>query len=319
LEAAGKKVWLGGNIGVPMLDLLPQIQRDDWVVLELSSFQLIDAERSPKIAVCLMIAPEHLDWHRNLDEYVAAKGNIFSHQGPDDMAVYNPHNEYSKKLSSLSKGQRVPYLESPGAEVRGGRVVIGEHVICTVDEVGLIGPHNLENACAAVTATWEAVGHDPAPVARAVKAFTGLPHRLELIREVDGVRYVNDSFAANPVAAVAALRSFAEPKVVILGGMDRGLDLSELAGAVAKANVRQAVLVGQTAERLKKDLNEAGFEEVERVSGGMSEMVDAARAAAKPGDVVLLSPGCPSFDMFRNFQDRGEQFKAAVAGLEVRT
>lgn len=318
LESAGKRAWLGGNIGVPVLDLLPKIQPSDWVVMEMSSFQLMDSERSPHIAVCLMIAPEHLDWHRSLEEYVAAKGNIFAHQVPGDMAVYHAHNKYASKLAHLSTGRRVPYLEAPGAEVRGGRVVVGDVEICLVDEVGLIGPHNLENVCAAVTATWDVVQRNPAPVRKAVNAFSGLPHRLEPVREVGAVKYVNDSFAANPVAAVAALHSFQEPKVVVLGGMDRGLDLSELAGAVAEADVRRALLVGEAAGKLENALRSAGFAGYEHVFGGMPEIVDRARAAAQPGDVVLLSPGCPSFDMFRNFQDRGEQFKAAVAGLEAK-
>jgi UDP-N-acetylmuramoylalanine--D-glutamate ligase len=317
LEAGGKTVWLGGNIGVPVLDLLPQVKSKDWVVVEMSSFQLMDLERSPHIGVCLMIAPEHLDWHRSLEEYVAAKGNIFSHQRPDDVAVYNPLNQYSDQLSGLSKGRRVPYLKAPGAEIRDGKIAIGEVEICDVDEVGLIGPHNLENVCAAVTATWEVVGHDAPLVREAVKAFRGLPHRLELVRELDGVRYVNDSFAANPVAAEAALRSFGDPKVVILGGMDRGLGLSSLAATVRNSYVRRAILVGETAARMEQALHEVGFEEVQTVRGGMEKIVEAARAAAHQGDVVLLSPGCPSFDMFRNFADRGDQFRTAVAKQEV--
>jgi UDP-N-acetylmuramoylalanine--D-glutamate ligase len=150
-------------------------------------------------------------------------------------------------------------------------------------------------------------------------AFTGLPHRLEMVRELGGVRFVNDSFAANPVAAEAALSSFADPKVVILGGLDRGLDLADLARVVTKSRVRQALLVGEAAGRLEQALRAAGFSNCRRVAGGMVQMVETARRSAAPGDVVLLSPGCPSFDMFRNFEDRGEQFKVAVAGLEVRT
>jgi len=317
LEAAGKRAWLGGNIGTPVLDLLPQIKPDDLVVVELSSFQLIDMTASPQVAVCLGIVPEHLDWHRDLDEYVEAKGNIFRFQQEGDVAVFHGLNKLAAKIAKLSAGQQLPYLVPPGAIVERGRVMIGETTICNAADVGLIGPHNLENVSAAVTATWELVDRQVEPVRRAVMEFKGLPHRLELVREVDGVRYINDSFAANPVAVVAALRSFDAPKVVILGGMDRGLDFGELVRAVVSTKVREVLLMGQTADRLAQSLRAAGFNQQRRVRG-MTEAVDQARAAAQPGDVVLLSPGCPSFDMFRNFEDRGEQFKAVVAGMEVR-
>jgi UDP-N-acetylmuramoylalanine--D-glutamate ligase len=318
LEAGGQRVWLGGNIGVPVLDLLPKVEAEDMVVVEMSSFQLIDMEQSPGIAVCLLIVPEHQDWHQDMDEYVGAKGNIFAQQRAGDLAVYDARNEFAVKLARLSAGRQVPYLKAPGAEVEGGKIIIGGVEICEVSEVGLLGPHNLENVCAAITATWDLVGADPAPVRQVVKSFRGLPHRLELVREVDGVRYINDSFAANPVAAIAALRSFDEPKVLILGGLDRGLDMSALAAAVAGSKVRQVVLVGESAQRIGECLQQAGFEDCNIVRGEMDLIVDKARSAARPGDVVLLSPGCPSFDSFKNFEDRGEQFKAAVAGLGVR-
>jgi UDP-N-acetylmuramoylalanine--D-glutamate ligase len=234
LGEAGWRTHLGGNIGVPPLDFLSKVRASHLVVLELSSFQLIDLELSPHIAVCLTIAGEHLDWHRGMNEYVAAKGNIFWHQEPDDVAVYNAHNEYATQIAKLSVGKKIPYLEPPGAVVKDGKLVMDDLEICTIDEVGLIGPHNLENVCAAVTTTWELVNRNPDPIRRAVKAFTGLPHRLEPIRELRRVKFVNDSFSANPIAAMAAIKSFPEPKILILGGMDRGLDFGPLVRAVAE-------------------------------------------------------------------------------------
>jgi UDP-N-acetylmuramoylalanine--D-glutamate ligase len=209
----------------------------------------------------------------------------------------------------------VPYLEAPGARVERGRIVMGETDICGADEVGLIGPHNLENVCAAITATWELVGHNPEPVRQAVRAFTGLEHRLEVVREVDGVRYVDDSFATTPETAMAALASFAAPKVMILGGSEKYSHYEELGRAVAAANVRHAVLIGDMAPKLQAALGAAGFTDITLGTERMADMVEAARRAARKGDVVLLSPACASFGLFKNYKDRGDQFKAAVRAL----
>jgi len=315
LGEAGWRTHLGGNIGKPPLDFLSNVRASHLVVLELSSFQLMDLAVSPHIAVALTIVPEHLDWHRSMHEYVAAKGNLFWHQQADDVAVYNAHNHYATEIAQLSAGEKLPYLEKPGAVIADGQIMMDGVAICAVDEVGLIGPHNLENICAAVTATWELVKRNPDTVARAVKGFTGLPHRLEEVREVGRVRYINDSFSANPIATEAAVKSFMEPKVLILGGMDRGLELAQLAKAVAGGGVKQVVLVGQNTQRLAAAFNAIGFDRYTLGGSSMPEIVAQARRLAAPGDVVLLSPASPSFDMFRNFADRGEQFDAAVRAL----
>jgi UDP-N-acetylmuramoylalanine--D-glutamate ligase len=315
LGEAGKRTWLGGNIGVAPLDFLAKVRAHHLVVLELSSFQLMDLAVSPHIAVCLMIVPEHMDWHRSMREYVAAKGNIFWHQRPGDVAVYDAHNDFSSQIAQLSPGEHLPYLEAPGARVEKGRIVVGEVDICGVNEVGLIGPHNLENICAAITATWELVEHDPAPVRRAVMAFTGLEHRLELVRQLGGVRYYNDSFATTPETAMAALASFDAPKVIILGGSEKNSQYEELAKAVKADDVRAAVLVGDTAPKLKVALDKVGFTNYILGPQTMTEMVSSARTVAQSGDVVLLSPACASFGLFRNYKDRGDQFKAAVQAL----
>ncbi len=316
LEEAGKRVWLGGNIGRSPLDFLDKIKPTDLVVLELSSFQLMDLDVSPHVAVCLMVVSEHMDWHSSVREYLAAKGNIFWHQQPGDVAIFNPDNDFSAQIAMLSRGRRVPYMEAPGAEVVDGQIMIAGRLICAVDEVGLPGPHNLENVCAAVTAAHEIIGENVGAMKRAVQKFKGLEHRLELAGTIDGVDYYDDSFSTTPETAIAAIRSFAQPKVLILGGSDKHSDYRQLGKVVAAANVREAILIGRMAENLAAALAEAGFTKVRPGGGTMAEIVQSARESARPGDVVILSPACASFDMFKNYSDRGAQFKAEVSKLE---
>jgi UDP-N-acetylmuramoylalanine--D-glutamate ligase len=315
LGEAAWRTWLGGNIGISPLDFLSKVRANHIVVLELSSFQLMDLDVSPHIAVALMITPEHLDWHRNAREYISAKGNIFWHQRPDDMAIYNAGNDYSTQIAQLSPGTKRPYMAAPGARVEGDQIVIEDTVICRTDEVALVGAHNLENVCAAATATWDLVAQNPAPIARATKAFTGLEHRLELVREVKGVRYYDDSISTVPDTAIAAIKAFPEPKIVILGGSDKKSDFTALGPAVARGNVRYAVLVGEMAPAIKAALEAAGVRKIVIGPQRMTDLVSTIQSLAEPGDVVLLSPACPSYDQYRDFSDRGDQFKAAVRGI----
>lgn len=315
LEADGKRVHLGGNIGTPPLDMLKVgIQPGDWVVLELANFQLIDLKYAPRIAVCLMVVPEHLDWHSDSDEYFAAKSQLFRYQKADDYAIYYAKNEVSEKIASASGGQKVPYMKEPGASVDDGNIVISGQAICPVSELKLLGQHNWQNACAAVTAVWQITQN--ADVMRSVlTTFSGLEHRLEFVRELDKVRYYNDSFGTTPETAMVAIQAFGQPKVVILGGSDKGADYSQLAKVVADGHVRKAVLVGEQAERIEKALAAAGFTDVTPGGQTIDDIIAIARNEARPGDVVLLSPACASFDMFKNYKDRGEQFKKIVLAL----
>lgn len=317
LRAAGKTVHLGGNIGVPALDLLSKIKPDDVVVLELSSFQLMDAKKSPHVAVCLMIAPEHLDYHTDETEYWDAKGNIFAHQMANDVAIYNKNNQPAMDLAYTSAGQRIPYdvqgADKSGAYVAEGVVWYQATRICEVSNIALIGEHNQQNVCAALAAAWTITQDVPA-ITRAIAEFKGLPYRLQEVGVVGDVRYINDSFAVQPDAAVAAMRSFSEPKVVILGGVDRNLEYSELAKTASQSNVRKVLLIGQTAQQIKRELEQHDVS-CELIEGGMKQILAAASHAAQAGDVVLLSPGCASFDMFKDYIDRGEQFTAAVKEL----
>lgn len=317
LKAAGLRAHLGGNIGVAALDLIEDIQAEDIIVLELSSFQLWDLDRSPHIAVVLMVEPEHLDVHKDINEYLAAKANLVSHQHTDDVTIYLPDNAYVERIVAKSTGQKMPYMQAPGAEIIDGFVVIEGQRICSVKDIALAGKHNIENACAAVTAAW-CYTHDVAAIAEALRRFEGLDHRLKFVAKINGVSYYDDSTATTPSSAIAALRAFDQPKIIILGGLDKGADFTELAKEVATRNVKEAVLIGTTRLKLKAILAKAGFGAVtlfnEQTS--MNTIVAHAQSIAVPNDVVILSPACTSFDMFKDYKDRGQQFVVAVTSLQ---
>ncbi|HSW37723.1 MAG TPA: UDP-N-acetylmuramoyl-L-alanine--D-glutamate ligase [Candidatus Saccharimonadales bacterium] len=315
LEACGKRVHLGGNIGIAPLEMFKQdIKPGDWVVLELSNFQLIGIKHSPHIGVCLMVVPEHLDWHPSVEEYVKAKQQLFRWQTEQDIAIFYGENDYSQEIVSVSKGQKIPYMQPPGACIQDERIVIDGQTICRTDELKLLGRHNWQNACAAVTAVWE-VSQDAKALRSVLTRFPGLPHRLEFVRELDGVKYYDDSFGTTPETAKVAIQAFEQPKVLILGGSDKGATYGELAKVVLNNGVRTAVLIGLMAPKIQAALAEVGFTNF--VAGGktMNDIVTVARAQAQPGDVVLLSTACASYDMFKSYKDRGEQFKKAVLAL----
>ncbi len=379
LEACSKKVHLGGNIGTPPLELLKNdIKPEDWVVLELANFQLIDLKTSPHIGVCLMVVPEHLDWHETapqpaypqgseqragapdapsthslvptgttsemsetsdtpainssspesrraeaLKEYISAKQQLFMHQTTDDIAIYYAKSENSESIASASKGKLIPYFAPPGAIIENDDIVIDGQSICSTDELKLLGKHNWQNACAAITEVWFSMVSSVEPqidqnteaIRKVLTTFTGLEHRLELVREHDGVKYYDDSFGTTPETAIVAMEAFDEPKVVILGGSDKGASYASLAEAVTKNNVRTVVSIGKMGPIISKALLSAGFDHI--VEGGktMQDIVNIAKANAKPGDVVLLSTACASYDLFENYKDRGEQFRSVVTSL----
>lgn len=327
LEAAGKRVHLGGNIGIPALELLKaDIGSSDWVVLEMSSFQLIDLKISPATAVCVMVVPEHLDWHTDLPEYLRAKQQLFVHQKANDRAIYFAGSNMSKQVTSASPGVLTEYYAPPGAHVEGDNIVIDDQVICKTSDIKLLGAHNVQNVCAAITAVWPVI-QDAAPILGVVQSFAGLEHRLEKVRELDGVTYYDDSFGTTPETAMVAVEAFKEPKVVIMGGSTKHADFANLAKTVATNNVRQVILIGNTANphyecdspKIENELRKVGFDNITTLAkpGGasMSKIVEAARGKAHPGDIVLLSAGCASFDLFKDYKDRGNQFKAVVQAL----
>lgn len=315
LEAAGLTVHLGGNIGIPPLDLLKNdIKPEDWVVLELANFQLIDLQSSPHIAICLMVAPEHLDWHSDTDEYYTAKTQLFRHQTSDDFAIYNGLDENSQRIASTGKGWKIPYMDSPGGQVIDGKIMIDDQLVCTTKELKLLGAHNWENVCAAVTAVWKITQNIEA-IRKVLTGFAGLEHRLELVRELDGVKYYDDSFGTTPETAVVAMQAFEEPKILILGGSDKGASYYLLAQTVKNSNVRKVLLIGEQAERIHDSLEEIGFHDHQPGGDNMAEIVANARQLAQSGDVVLLSTACASFGMFKNYKDRGDQFQVTVNSL----
>lgn len=318
LEAAGKTVHLGGNIGIPPLELLKNnIQPDDWVVLELANFQLIDLNYSPHIAVCLMVEPEHLNWHADMDEYIRTKQQLFVHQTADDIAIYFSENKYSKQIASAGKAQTIPFFTPPGAFVESGFVGIEGQIICNVSEIKLLGKHNWQNICAAITAVWQITQNTDAMHA-VLSTLSGLPHRIEFVRQIGGVRYYNDSFSSAPGATIAAIEAIPGSKVLIMGGVDKNHDLTELTMKICehKNELRQILIIGEVANKVANALDQAKVTNFEVLTGvNMEQIVRRASSVAEDGDTVILSPGTSSFDMFKNFEDRGLQFKEAVSKL----
>jgi UDP-N-acetylmuramoylalanine--D-glutamate ligase len=314
LQASGKKVHLGGNIGLPALKLLPNIKKGDWVVLELSSFQLIDIKYSPHIAVCLLVVPEHLDWHTDLNEYLDAKSNLFKHQHINDIAIYYSKSDNSKKIASVSDAPKLSYYDPPGAYVKNNEIIIDDKIICKTSEIKLLGEHNWQNICSAVTAVWQ-VTQDISAIKSVITTFSGLEHRLEFVKEVNKVKYYDDSFGTTPETAIVAIKAFDNPKVIILGGSNKGADYYELAKTIKNSNVCKVLLIGDQGPRIKQSLDSVGFSNYEYSGNTMAEIVNQAKNYTKPGDVVLLSTACASFDMFKDYKDRGEQFISAVKNL----
>lgn len=318
LEAGGKKVFLGGNIGSGFLDFVRDVQPDDWVVLELANFQLYRLQHSPHIAVCLMIAEEHMDWHPDMADYVAAKANIFNHQTAEDIAIYLAGNTYSEQAAGHSKGHKIPFMSHPGARVReDGMIIIGENdeEVLKASELKLIGHHNWQNACAALTAVWQ-VSQNLEPMQQVLTSFSGLEHRLEFVRELNGVKYYDDSFGTNPDTAIVALQAFVQPAVLIVGGHDKGLSFERLADEIAlRDRVRHVIAIGEVGPKIAQLLRDRQFTPITEGLKTMTEVVTEAKKMAQPGDVVLLSCGTSSFGMFKDYKDRGNQFKAAVQSL----
>ena len=297
LNAGGYTVHLVGNIGQPPLDVLPSIAAQDVVVYELSSFQLWDLEKSPHTAVLLMIEPDHLDIHRDFAEYVAAKANITRFQTESDVLVYNAENTVATVIAAQSKAKKVPFPFE-----------IDEFV----SSLQIPGVHNVENAAAAIAAV-RAYVQDPEVIRQGLAAFHGLPHRLKFVREVRGVSYYDDSIATTPGSAIAAMRSFDAPKLLILGGSDKGAEYEQVV-AVAKETGTRVLAIGQTGTNIQR-LCEASGVDVVREEGRMDAVVKRASELSVPGGVVLLSPASASFDQYKSYTDRGEQFVVAVGEL----
>ncbi len=319
LRAAGKTVHLVGNIGTPALEILPTIQADDIVVFELSSFQLWDIECSPEIGVCLLIEPDHLNVHESMEEYVGAKANIARFQHEDDAFFFHPTNTRAQEIALLTPAHvNARYNcadDMPSVYYDMHDFCYKGEAIVPLEALQLRGDHNKENACAALSVA-KYMGVENAACEKGLRDFTGLPHRLEFVREFDGVSYYNDSFSSAPAATIAAIKSFTSPEILIVGGIDKGADFAKLKMTLGvHDNIKKILLIGEINRRLFDELDRFNVDAELCDAKTMAEIVQSARKSAEPGDVVILSPACASFDMFRNFYDRGDQFRSIVSKL----
>ena len=317
LKASGKTVWLGGNIGTPLLPLCRQMKKEDFAVVELSSFQLMDMERSPQRALITNLAPNHLDIHKDMQEYVDAKKNIFRFQSADGMLVLNADNAITAGFRGngetrfFSRRERTNCVwEENGVIYRRGEKLLESR------EILIPGTHNIENYLAAI-ALVEGLATDDA-VRQVARNFGGVEHRIELVREKDGVRFYNDSIASSPSRTIAGLRSFPEKVILIAGGYDKHIPYDVLGPEICR-HVKKLYLGGATGPKIRAAVEAApeykpGFPEITDCRE-FTEAVYAAAAGAKAGDVVLMSPASAAFDQFKNFMVRGEYFKKLVKEL----
>ena len=322
LKAAGKTVWLGGNIGTPLLDQADKMAPDHVAVLELSSFQLMSMKKTPHVAVITNLSPNHLDWHRDFAEYVAAKCNLFKNQSKKDVLVLNFDNAPTCALAENAPGQ-VRFFSRKSVPVVGGvwlkdglLLDNGEPIMAAAD-IRIPGDHNVENYMAACAALKDLVPHDI--MAKVAREFNGVEHRLELTRELDGVKYYNDSIASSPSRTLAGLKCFPADKIILIaGGYDKHIPFDELGNALPTA-VKTLLLCGATADKIEAAVKAApdyasGKPDILRFDN-LDDTVAYARKIAISGDLVLLSPACASFDQFPNFMARGRYFKELVNKL----
>jgi UDP-N-acetylmuramoylalanine--D-glutamate ligase len=320
----GRDAFLLGNIGEPFLEKLTDIKKDTWVVMELSSFQLIDLKKSPHIAVVLNITQDHLDWHKDIDEYIKSKKNILLHQSNKDFAVVSFDYETARSFAKWGKGEK--YFFSTKSKVKGA-FIDGNEIsidikgvnksIASCDDLILQGKHIYENATASVCASFLADASLNS-IRKAVKHFKGYEHRMEYVAEIDGITYYNDSAATGPHSAVAALKSFKKPITLILGGFDKGLDYETFIENISDFDSpRNVILIGDIASKLERLFKENKYpgSVFNLNKSPMQEVVKKARKITENGGIVLLSPAASSFDMFENYKDRGNKFKKAVNEL----
>ena len=315
LKAEGKTVWLGGNIGTPLLPLCRQMKPDDYAVVELSSFQLMDMKRSPQRAVVTNLAPNHLDVHRDMEEYVQAKKNIFRYQGEGDLLVLNADNAITASFTGrgethfFSRKDRTNCVwEENGVIYRRGEKVLAS------EEILIPGTHNVENYMAAIAAVDGLVRDET--IRQVARNFGGVEHRIELVRVKDGVKFYNDSIASSPSRTIAGLRSFTQKVILIAGGYDKHIPYDVLGPEIC-AHVSKLFLCGATAGKIRSAVEQAEGTEKPEITdcGDFENAVRTAAAAAKGGDIVLMSPASASFDQFKNFMVRGECFKRIVKEL----
>lgn len=325
LKGANKTVHLGGNIGTPLLPIIEEISSDDYAVVELSSFQLISMRKSPDIAVVTNLAPNHLDIHKDMDEYVNSKKNIVLHQNAFGKAVINLDNEISNSFADEVRGQICKFSRrntvENGAYLKGDVIVYNDYGIKTeilnYKDIKIPGMHNVENYLAAISAVWGIV--DVETIVKVAKEFGGVEHRAEFVREVDGVKYYNDSIASSPTRTALGTLSLYEEKIIIIaGGYDKHIPYDDL-GPIICDKVKVLILMGDTAPLIKSAvISSENYSENNPVIidvNNMEEAVNTARIYAKKGDIVSLSPASASFGLYKNFMERGNHFKKIVNEL----
>lgn len=316
----GRASHLLGNIGKPALSLISEIQPEDYVVLELSSFQLWDIKFSPQVAVILMITEDHLDVHDDIEDYRNAKFNITKFQNEEDALIYFSENKTSSKFGIGSPaGKKVPYPNKNFAHISNHNIKFNDQIICSTTDVKLIGSHNLENVMAAVN-TAKALSLSSNSIAAAIKEFKGLPHRMEFVKTIDGLEIYNDSYSSNPSATLAAVKSFNKKIVLMLGGFDRGVQFGELAEVLKLGGERiKTFIYGKNRLKIKDAFDKEGYSNYVVLgssnSSNFEEIIKSVIADTKGEEVLIFSPGSASFDMFSDFEERGNQFKDIINKL----
>ena len=325
LEAAGKKVHVGGNIGRPLLPELDNIAPEDFVVVELSSFQLISMRKSPDVAVITNVAPNHLDVHKDMDEYIGAKQNIMLHQNAFSRTVLNLDDDITKGFAKDVRGQLL--YSSMKERIKNGAWIDGDGnifmsyrginaPIMNKKDIALMGEHNVANYLSAISAVWGYVGAEE--IRQVAKTFMGVEHRIEFVRELDGVKYYNDSIASSPTRTIAGLKSFDGNVILLAGGYDKHIPFEPMVPYIIE-KVKLLILTGPTADKIeaavKKDSKYMGYNPNIIRATDLTEAVSIARKNAISGDIVTLSPACASFDAFPNFAVRGDKFKELVNAL----
>ena len=316
LKAAGKTVWLGGNIGTPLLPMLDEMKVTDFAVVELSSFQLMDMRRSPHVAVVTNLAPNHLDVHKDMQEYVEAKKNLFRFQRADDVLVINADNAITREFKGNGATCTFSRLGQGNVSLRNGVIFRGDTAVLNAKEIAIPGVHNVENYMAAILAVEGLV--DDETVRKVAREFGGVEHRIELVRVKDGVKFYNDSIASSPSRTIAGLNSFDEKVLLIAGGYDKHIPYDALGPVICK-HVKRLYLNGATASQIRQAVENApaytpGNPEIIDC-GDFTTAVNRAAADGKAGDIVLMSPASAAFDQFKNFMVRGDYFKKLVKEL----
>lgn len=314
MTAQGYKTWLGGNIGNPLLAETEKMKPEDKVILELSSFQLHTMKKSPKVAIITNLSPNHLDVHKDYREYIDAKKNIMLYQSAEDKLVVNAGNAETAKIGAEARGECVDFSSKASAYVHldGNMIMRGKTPVLDITGIKIPGMHNVENYMAAIAAVEGLVSDDV--IREVASSFGGVEHRIELVRILDGVRYYNSSIDSSPNRTVNTLNVFPEKVILIAGGKDKGIPYDDIGPAVAE-HVKLLILIGKTSDKIEEAVKKSGYNgEIIRCTD-YKDVVAEARARAQSGDAVILSPASTSFDMFANFEERGNLFKKLVNEL----